>query len=230
MPRDAIAYNAALHAACGLRRRSRTAQRLWRLMQAERVVASDITYSVLLQALWDSEEAMLILDEAMGRPGTFARCLEVSETGWLLDLHRLSPGAAIALVLWLLSRLIKLELEGTPPPRAVRLVTGWGKHTAVWRKETHGGSSLREAVISLLTAYKVPFDVPLARLDDLQGAAAVEGSPSQRAGQLDLRVEAFPGWVQMATETGLVRGCYDRDDLWVLPPPVVAAGTEEDVE
>ena len=222
--RDTIAYNAALHAACGVRRRSRTALRLWRLMKAERVAASDVTYSVLLQGLWDSEEAMLILDEAMARPGTFARCLEVSKSGWLLDLHRLSPGAAIALVLWLLSRLIKLELEAAPLPCAVRLVTGWGKHTPHWRKETHGGSSLRESVISLLTAYQVPFDVPLARLADLEEAAAVEGSPQQRSGQLDLRLEALPSWVHKAVESGLVRGCYDRDDLWIIQSPVIAPG------
>ena len=34
--------------------------------------------------------------EAMARQGTFARCLEVRASGWLLDLHKLSPGAAIS--------------------------------------------------------------------------------------------------------------------------------------
>ena len=109
---------------------------------------NDVTYSALLQALWDQPEATVLLEEAMGASSTFRRALRATPaSGWLLDLHTFSPGAAVALALWLLSRLCKLETQGAPLPPAVRIVTGWGRHTPSWRGDR---AAVRRAVTAAL--------------------------------------------------------------------------------
>ena len=172
--RDVVSYNTLLHACATVQRRSlgvRHAARLRALMKAERVAPDDVTHSVLLQSLWHTDHATVILDEAMlGRArsdGAFARCLSVralppSGLVWELDLHDLSPGAAVAMVLWLLSQLAKLEVSGTPPvagggrapsPRAGRRVS---------RSSRAGGGTA--AATSSSAARKVPCARPCSKL------------------------------------------------------------------
>ncbi|KAL1496662.1 hypothetical protein AB1Y20_014262 [Prymnesium parvum] len=214
VPRDAIAFNAAMHAVGGLqRRRTRQTLRLWRLMQAEQVDASDVTYSVLLQVLWNQPEAVVILDEAMRRSGTFSRCLQKSRAGWVLDLHGLSAGAARAMVLWLLSHLVKIKLDGQPLPAEVRLITGWGKHTPRWRKSQIGGgeSSLKSAVLALLAAFRVPIEPPAAPTD---GVSTMKDGTNH--GEISVKMGLLGAWIDGAINVGIVRGCYERGDLFVI--------------
>ena len=72
---------------------------------------------------------------------------------WTVDLHELSPGAAVAMVLWTLSQVAKREVLGTshptltpprvdrrgigtpvvPIPRRVAFITGWGRHASSYQ-------------------------------------------------------------------------------------------------
>lgn len=202
---DLVAYNTALHA-CALGGRWRHALELRRRMDAAAVVADDVTFSLLLQCLWDREEATALLEEAMTL-STFGRCLRVVDDGsWVLDLHRFSPGAAVAMTLWLLSRLCKTALTPNTlglPPR-VRIVTGWGRHAPRWRDSQ--SQTVRAAVAATLDACGVP-------------TAARARRPTQGDGHIDLQMSALHRWVETSIASGLIKGCFEREDLWVLDLP-----------
>ena len=200
---DAVMYNAALHA-CAVGGDGRAALRLHREMRAEGVAPNDVTYSALLQALWDQPEATVLLEEAMGASSTFRRALRATPaSGWLLDLHTFSPGAAVALALWLLSRLCKLETQGAPLPPAVRIVTGWGRHTPSWRGDR---AAVRRAVTAALRVCGVP-------------TVAAEG-------HVEIDVTKLGAWVESAVASGVIRGYFEKEDLWVLDVEGLAAKME----
>ena len=200
---DAVMYNAALHA-CAVGGDGRAALRLHREMRAEGVAPNDVTYSALLQALWDQPEATVLLEEAMGASSTFRRALRATPaSGWLLDLHTFSPGAAVALALWLLSRLCKLETQGAPLPPAVRIVTGWGRHTPSWRGDR---AAVRRAVTAALRVCGVP-------------TVAAEG-------HVEIDVTKLGAWVETAVASGVIRGYFEKEDLWVLDVEGLAAKME----
>ena len=200
---DLVAYNTALHA-CALGGRWRHALELRRRMDEARVAADDVTFSLLLQCLWDREEATALLEEAMTF-STFGRCLRVVKDGsWLLDLHRFSPGAAVAMTLWLLSRLCKTALTPFALPPRVRIVTGWGRHAPRWRDSQ--SQTVRAAVAATLDACGVPI-------------AARTQQTAQGDGHVDLQMSALQRWVETSIASGLIKGCFEREDLWVLDLP-----------
>ena len=200
---DLVAYNTALHA-CALGGRWRHALELRRRMDEAHVVADDVTFSLLLQCLWDREEATALLEEAMTL-STFGRCLRVVKDGsWLLDLHRFSPGAAVAMTLWLLSRLCKTALTPFALPPRVRIVTGWGRHAPRWRDSQ--SQTVRAAVSATLDACGVPTTARAQR-------------PARGDGHVDLQMSALQRWVETSIASGLIKGCFEREDLWVLDLP-----------
>ena len=110
---DAVMYNAALHA-CAVGGDGRAAI-YYREMRAE-VAPNDVTYSALLQALWDQPEATVLLEEAMGASSTFRRALRhagvelAPRPPHLLARRRRRPRALAALA----------ALQARDPGRAAR--------------------------------------------------------------------------------------------------------------
>ena len=291
--RDVVAYNTMLHAAAvmeprvlsgssgdlSLRLGPRHAERLRTLLALEGVRANDITYSVLLQSLWDRPVATAILDEAMARTpaGVFPRCLSIevvdeeaprtaaqkvaaeatvggttvaaqppptkdrvytagwqlsssrSSSGvderWTLDLHHLSPGAAVAMALWLLSQLSKRAVTANARlPSSVSIITGWGKSlerrksSAAFADDDRRGyrsfldelalggerSSVRRSVLEALRLCKVPTIAP------------EENSGSSNPGLVELDTQLLGRWAKAAIASGLIRGYFEVDDRLIL--------------
>jgi len=226
--RDVVCYNACLHACAVRAGRWRTASRLRSLMAAEGLQPDDVTYSVLLQSLWWRPEATLVLEEAMQRkgPNIFRRCLRRDGSHWKLDLHSLSPGASVALAVWLLSQLVKMVLleSDRPLPARVELVTGRGKHTPVWRAGQTDTATVRCAVQNVLAALCVPI-------------LATEGQHDlhyAEAGRVRLDMMHMATWVRHAVASGLVRGCFQSTDVFLLhlaqPPSTILRGAAEPSE
>jgi pentatricopeptide repeat protein len=224
--RDAVAYNAMFHA-CAQARRTGHAIRLRTLMRLERVRPTSISYSVMLQLLWHrSDEAASILDEAMSLPGSFQQCLQVvrapsqtvptrstgsSQSGalWTLDLHKFSPGAAVALVLWVVSKIIKLEVSGQPLPVNFAIITGWGKHNDNGPDIGRERGAVRRAVLEAVRICSLP----MVRSGDAPSAVE-ERLPSTKAnpGLVELDMGRFSQWTDAAIRSGLIRGYFAHGD------------------
>ena len=224
LSRDVICYNSLLHA-CALEPRrdlgARHAQRLRACMRHEGVVPNDVTYSVLLQVLWDKAAATAILDEAVLRSpsGVFARCLtqqsdSAGQSSWELDLHRLSPGAAVAMLLWLLSQLAKdavgagagAAAGGASMPRQVKIITGWGKSQSRFKFMGKQRCVVRGAVLEALRVCDVP-TLPMAHASDGEDEE-VEGNP----GLVELDVPKLGAWLRRSIANGLIRGYFSPED------------------
>jgi len=217
--RDAVNYKTMLHAtwcAAAPTRRARHTERLRALMDLEGVAADDVAYSLLLQSLWHRPIATKILDEAMAKvpPGLFPRCLTVAKVGrgesWELDLHSLSPGAAVAMVLWVLSQLAKRYFTGAEMPLSVLLITGWGKSL-----EARGTFS--QALEDLDLDHGFPSSVRLAVLEALR---VCDGVPITRTsanpGSFQLDMPALERWLEGAVVSGLMYGSFEAKDRFVL--------------
>merc|ERR1712097_176722 len=106
--------------------------------------------------------------------------------GRVVDLPpRAARHAGVALALWLLSRLCKLETQGAPLPPAVRIVTGWGRHTPSWRGDR---AAVRRAVTAALRVCGVP-------------TVAAEG-------HVEIDVTKLGAWVEAAVASGVIRGYF----------------------
>ena len=225
--RDAVAYNAMFHA-CSQARRTGHAIRLRTLMRLERVRPTSISYSVMLQLLWHrSDEAASILDEAMSLPGSFQQCLQVvrapaqaavtrstgssmSGTQWTLDLHKFSPGAAVALVLWVVSKIIKLEVSGQPLPVYFAIITGWGKHNDNGPDIGRERGAVRRAVLEAIRICRLP----MVHSSGNAPSAVEERLPSTKAnpGLVELDMGRFGQWTDIAIRSGLIRGYFAHGD------------------
>ena len=97
----------------------------------------------------------------------------------------------------------KLETQGAPLPPAVRIVTGWGRHTPSWRGDR---AAVRRAVTAALRVCGVP-------------TVAAEGH-----GEID--VTKLGAWVESAVASGVIRGYFEKEDLWVLDVEGLAAKME----
>ncbi len=243
--RDAIAYNAMFHA-CAQARRTRHAIRLRTLMRLEHVRPTAISYSVMLQSLWHrSDEAAAILDEAMALPGNFQQCMRTSCTPeglaasgaeparratrgvdsssfgshWTLDLHKFSPGAAVALVLWVVSRIIKLEVSGRPLPLSFEIITGWGKHGS-WPDIGRERGAVRRAVLEAIHVCGLP-----VLGEDAQPAGDQPHSThaSPNPGLVKLDMGRFSQWTQGAIRSGLIRGYFAHGDRLLVDVSPFAA-------
>ena len=196
--------------------------------------------SVMLVSVWGDQSAVepmtssgrAVLDEAMARSdGIFSRCLQVLRLPsgghkWTLDLHNLSPGAAVAMALWMLSQLTKLEvraggradgggdadsaLEAARMPERVVIVTGWGKHHSAWKFMGEQRGVVRGAVFEALRVCGVP-----TRPWPVAADAADEGT-TENPGMVELDIAAFGGWLKRAIASGLVRGYFARDERLII--------------
>ena len=252
--RDVVVYNSILHA-CALEVRPGLARRhatwLRRLMRAEGVRPNDITHSVLLQSLWYTPEAASILDEAMANPaGGFRRCMRVQDTdapgvaaagnAWTLDLHNLSPGAAVAMTVWVLSQLAVLVVSSKPLPVSVVFITGWGKHHSSWQYIGRHQGAVRGAVLEAMRVCRVPLTPEsdpggrgassvegysdndrAARGDESAPSSVTGASPTPGAapashrpnpGLVTIELRHFRRWVREAVATGLMRGYFGQSD------------------
>jgi len=225
--RDAVVYNTLLHAAslgpdrsaAGVRR----AERIWRLMRMEGVRADEVTYSCLLQLLWRTERANEVLDEAVLRApeGTFARCLQVDGTPkvktWSLDLHDLSPGAAVAVLLWTLSQFAKAEVSGQAdrplPSHTLHIITGWGKprRSSKLRTDRPRGA-VRAAVLETLCLCGVPMREPSSDPSEPARHRTLSTNP----GAVDVDASALRLWVRQAVASGLIRGYFTREERVII--------------
>ena len=216
----------------------RHAQRLHSLLKREGVRADDVTYSVLLQSLWHRPAATALLDEAMARPtGVFPRCLTIKrppEGGvaagtldatlfkggehWSLDLHHLSPGAAVAMALWLLSQLAKRAVSPRVElPTRVRIITGWGRSSGGGRgaqgrviDEWANGrlsSTVRFSVLEALRACHVPLEDA-----DVDAGGTVKTNP----GLVEVDTGRLRQWANVAISSGLIRGYFGVEDRLII--------------
>jgi len=189
---------------------ARHAARLRLLMRREGVRPTAISHSIMLQSLWhQSEHAVEILDEAMVQHAAFQRCLRTDPRsgGWTLDLHTFSPGAAVALMLWVLSLAIKLHVRGQPLPTACTLITGWGKHSTAPR----GGrerSAVRGAVLEALRICRVPLVA--------EQSACHGGLREPNPGLVEVNMLEFSRWVESAIGSGLIRGYFEDGDRLLI--------------
>ena len=238
LKRDVVTYNTLLHACATDSRRRLGERHAWRaraLMQREAVRADDVTYSVLLQGLWHSPEAAALMDEAMDRKSSaFARCLRVSTPThaagrevWALDLHLLSPGAAVAMTLWVLSQLAKRHAFGDQPlPSHVRLITGWGKsHKSDYQSIGRRRGAVRAAVLATIRVCDVPTIPVAADIDDVQQSGQaleqkgvkpeVAVRPTNR-GVIELDAPRLGDWIAGAISSGLIRGWFGKEERLII--------------
>ena len=199
-------------------------------MRKEGVRANDVTYSVLFQSLWHSQEATALMDEAMQRKhGTFARCLTVATVAaasggserreeWTLDLHLFSPGAAVAMTLWVLSQLTKRETVGhSPPPARVVFITGWGKsHSSNYQLVGRRRGAVRDAVLALLRICEVP--IVQRSTPESPSPRGMGSSPRARSnpGEVEIDMAMMGRWIRGAIECGLVRGWFGLDERFII--------------
>ena len=221
--RDAVVYHTLLHAASlgpkGSEGSARQAERIWRLMHMEGVRADEVTHSCLLQLLWRTERASDVLDEAVSQApeGTLARCLQidgaVQAEKWTLDLHRLSPGAAVAVLLWTLSQFAKAEVCGLAdrplPVHAVHIITGWGKPRRSSKLQSdRPRGAVRAAVLETLRICRVPESPPA----DFASGGTVNINP----GAVSVDALALRLWVHQAVASGLIRGYFTREERVII--------------
>ena len=68
-----------------------------------------------------------------------------------LDLHNLSPGAAVLATRWWLAEILPSRLQSAQTPRFLLIITAWGKHRAEWQTK-----DVKEAVARLLEKLELP--------------------------------------------------------------------------
>ena len=85
----------------------------------------------------------------------------------------------------------------------MRIVTGWGRHTPSWRGDR---AAVRRAVTAALRVCGVP-------------TVAAEG-------HVEIDVTKLGAWVESAVASGVIRGYFEKEDLWVLDVEGLAAKME----
>lgn len=96
---------------------------LFEAMPSMRIEQDFTSYSLVLEALYESGHEWQLLERALAC-GIYEGCLAVGDR--FLDLHGCSEGVAVMIVRWWLAYYIHLTPEGVGP-RWVRIITGWGK-------------------------------------------------------------------------------------------------------
>ena len=143
----------------------------------------------------------------------------VREESWIVDLHDLSPGAAVAMVLWVLSQIAKREATGgagicdffgdeAPIPKRVALVTGWGRHGTSYQFIGRKKGAVRGAVLEALSVCGVPIQEP--------ADAEVDSHITANPGLVELDTASLTEWVWTAMAKGLIRGWFDVTDRFVV--------------
>jgi hypothetical protein len=124
-------------------------------------------------------------------------------------LHKFSPGAAVALVLWVVSKIIKLEVSGQPLPVNFAIITGWGKHNDNGPDIGRERGAVRRAVLEAVRICSLP----MVRSGDAPSAVE-ERLPSTKAnpGLVELDMGRFSQWTDAAIRSGLIRGYFAHGD------------------
>eukprot|EP00271_Cylindrocystis_brebissonii_P006030 TRINITY_DN18561_c2_g3_i1.p1 TRINITY_DN18561_c2_g3~~TRINITY_DN18561_c2_g3_i1.p1 ORF type:complete len:894 (+),score=152.67 TRINITY_DN18561_c2_g3_i1:401-3082(+) len=101
-------------------------------LKVEGIGRNSTTYNGVLEALWQlgaQQRAVRFLESVQAR-GMFPNTVHKSETLWAVDLHRLSAGGALAMLLSWLQDARTTARQGEVLPPVMAIVTRWGSQVS----------------------------------------------------------------------------------------------------
>ncbi|CAE7216238.1 unnamed protein product, partial [Symbiodinium sp. CCMP2456] len=142
---DVICYSAAI-GSCSRGAEWQRALKLFHGLPSASFCPNIITYNEVLTCLHTAEEVKemgyILFKQAM-QQGFYSRLLQKGAQN--LDVHEMSPGAAVLAVRWWLSEVLPTVLK--KDLSLCRVITGWGKSRKAWRD-----SDVKAAVAHFLSA------------------------------------------------------------------------------
>eukprot|EP00415_Alexandrium_ostenfeldii_P004959 UN4959 len=148
---NVISCNAAV-SACAKGDRWQMALHLFRSMVGVGLSPDAVTYSAVLDAVFDRGDAWEVFSEGVSR-GFFPRLLAAGSGK--IDLHGMSPGAALMAVCRKLSQMVSRKSAGLAVNPRLLIITGWGK-SRTEAKDALAVFTIKEAVREMLEALNLP--------------------------------------------------------------------------
>ncbi|GBG80838.1 hypothetical protein CBR_g31394 [Chara braunii] len=132
------------------------AEKMFSIVRGHSVMAKRSFFNALIDVLWFFKlrgRAKRVLAAAREIGAYPEDCCVFGDDVWTLDLHKLSIGAALTLLMTWMAEL-QLALEwGAEVPNTVRVITGWGRHSR------SGESAVKVAVEECVSELGLPFRV-----------------------------------------------------------------------
>eukprot|EP00415_Alexandrium_ostenfeldii_P001650 UN1650 len=132
---------------------------LFRSMVDAGLTSDMVTYCAVLDAVFDHHVSWELFNEGVGR-GFFPQLL-AAKTG-IIDVHGMSPGAALMAVCYKLAHLMSQRAAGLAEDPSLLVITGWGKSHRSRTRAKRAAFTIKEAVRELLQI----LDLPLTRQDN----------------------------------------------------------------